>query len=331
MTTEKVLRFLRAIYPKPIWRKRIIISAKLLVAAAAIAVLLSEIQAKSLQNALERIHWNSSNIYWLLLFCVLAIFNLLADTVLWKSISAANQRVSLKKAMFHHIRSITLAIVTPYNVGEFGGKLRQYAAPIEQLKAVYLTYVFRFVKMSARNLVGALALVYLVNIGVFPSIHTWQANALLIIALCIAIFYFNQEKIIPLISGMVVLGRKYFLPLARIMPNPWTKTFWLFLGFVKFFIYPAQFGIALILFDNNLQLEPGLMSMIWLYYSLAAFLPSVQLVDPIIKGGAGVFILSGWVDNPATILLATTLVWFVNVAIPAFVGSTLFVRVKKRR
>ena len=320
---------LQRIYPTHRWRKRIIIAAKILVVFAAMYILGTEIRGRALLDILNELHWDSRQKTLLTIFMLLAFINMGLDAFLWKSISAVNQKVSFATALFHHLCSLSLASITPYNVGEFGGKQRQYQAPLEKLKAVYLTYVFRFVKMSARNLVGALSLLYLVQHDVFIWVSQWQAVFILIIALVIVVVYFQQERIIPIISGIVVLGKKIFLPLGRILPSTGIKIRWLILGLLKFMVYPLQFLLALMIFEHDLVASISLMAMIWLYYSLSAFLPSIQAIDPLVKGGAGIFILTGWVSNPGTILLATTLVWFINVAIPAFIGALFFLKTKK--
>jgi hypothetical protein len=322
--------YIRLFYPNAKTRRQLIIVVKILVATLAAYLVFIEFNNRSLStpnfpHPLGRYH-----IQLIILFGLGMVLNFLLDLSLWRRISSSTQHTSMSKAAFHHLRSITFGIITPYNVGEFGGKARQFTGAIEQVKAIYLTYVFRFVKMSARNITGAIALLWMVYTGKIPEIQTWQAYSILFVALGIIAMYFQMEKIIPLISGIVVLGRKFFLPLARITMKPSKKVFWLLLGIAKFFVYPTQFVLALLFFSSNAEPTIGLFAMVLIYYSVAAFLPSAQIIDPLVKGAAGILILSRVTDSPEAILLATTAVWGFNVALPAIIGTVLlFVRQKR--
>lgn len=310
-------------YPSAKVRKYLVLVIKFLVASAAIVFLADALANRRLELISFPARWSREHYYILLLFFFGATINFLLDVLLWRRISVAARKVEWRKAAFHHLRSITLGFITPYNVGEFGGKARQYKAPMEQIKAVYLTYIFRYVKMSSRNIIGSLALLWLVTSGNFPEIAYWQAMGILVLAVFVVLIYFQMERIVPLISGLVVLGRKYFSPLARITMKPGKKLVWLFYGSLKFLVYPSQFVLALVFFDPTLSFNANILALSLVYYSVAAFLPSAQVIDPIVKSAAGVFILSGSVANPESIVVATTAVWAVNVAIPAFLGTLL--------
>ncbi len=314
--------------PSATWRKRLILFAKILVFSATVFIVVKEVNAKSIGVLVQNIFSAESRPILFLWFFLLSLLNLFLDALLWKKISDVNEVVGLRKATFHHLRSLSLAIITPYNVGEFGGKYRQHTAPIPQLKAIYLTYVFRFVKMSARNFIGSLALLYLIVNGVWRFMGTGESLLVVLLALLVVVFYFNMHRVIPLIANVPISGKKYLLPLKRILPSIWTKFQWFFLGCLKFLVYPTQFLLLLLVFDVGLIFTTALFAVILVYYSVSAFLPSLQLVDPVVKGGFGMLVLTQWGLSPELILLSATGVWLFNVAIPALVGGVFFMRLR---
>lgn len=322
------LKSLQKHLPSAVWRKRLILFAKLLVFSATVFIVFMEVNAKSVGALIQHMFSADNRPLFILWFFVLSLLNLFLDTLLWKKISDINEGVTLKKAAFHHLRSLALAIVTPYNVGEFGGKFRQHTAPIPQLKAFYLTYVFRFVKMSARNFVGSLALLYLIGGGVWHFIGVGESLLVVALAVLVVAFYFNMHRIVPLIANVPISGKKYLLPLKRILPSVSTRMIWFALGILKFFVYPAQFMLLLMAADSGLAFSFTLMAMILVYYSVAAFIPSVQLADPVVKGGFGILVLTQWGIGSNLIFLSATGVWLFNVAIPALIGGVFFMRLR---
>lgn len=319
----------RQFVPPVLWRKWLVILAKMFVVSATLYVLFTRVNAKELWDVVGHPRAGDTEAPLVLFFVFLTVLNFLLDALLWKKISDANESVSLSKAAFHHLRSLALAVITPYNVGEFGGKYRQHTTAIAQLKAVYLTYIFRFVKMSARNLVGSFALLYLTFNKTLVLLNTGQALIIVLAAAVVVFIYFHMQRAIPLIANIPIRGKKYLLPLQRILPSMRSRILWLLLGIVKFLVYPSQFVLMLLLFAPSIDATYSLLAMVLVYYSVAAFLPSMQIIDPLVKGGAGVYILSS-VASSEVVVVAAALVWFVNVAIPAGVGALLFMRKSER-
>lgn len=325
------VKSLQKFLPSAAWRKRFILFAKLLVFSATVFIVVKEVNAKSIGALVQNIFSPQSRPILFLWFFLLSLLNLFLDALLWKKISDVNESVGLRKATFHHLRSLALAIITPYNVGEFGGKYRQHTAPIPQLKAVYLTYVFRFVKMSARNFIGSLALLYLIVNGIWQFMGAGESLIVVFLAVLAVAFYFNMQRIIPLIANVPISGKKYLLPLRRILPSISTRIIWFVLGMLKFLVYPTQFLLLLMAVDVDIAFSLTLMAMILVYYSVSAFLPSLQLVDPVVKGGFGMLVLTQWGISSELILLSATGVWLFNVAIPALVGGVFFMRLRPQK
>ena len=325
------VKSLQKFLPSAAWRKHFILFAKLLVFSTTVFIVVKEVNAKSIGALVQNIFSAESRSILFLWFFLLSLLNLFLDALLWKRISDVNEVVGLRRAAFHHLRSLALAIITPYNVGEFGGKYRQHTAPIPQLKAVYLTYVFRFVKMSARNFMGSLALLYLIVRGVWRFMGTGESLIVVFLAVLAVAFYFNMHRIIPLIANVPISGKKYLLPLRRILPSILTRLIWFVLGLLKFLVYPTQFLLLLMAVDVDIAFSLSLMAMILVYYSVSAFLPSLQLVDPVVKGGFGMLVLTQWGISSELILLSATGVWLFNVAIPALVGGVFFMRLRPQK
>ena len=230
----------------------------------------------------------------------------------------------------HHLISLSIGSVTPVSLGEYGGKLRQFSGKMNKLKGLYLAYLFRISKMIARNFVGSLMLYLLI---VFYSFQNWPQWVAWLIGLGCLVFlvgFLFIEKILPLITQIPLFGRSYLKPLNRVNFTMSKKVLWLFLGSVKFLTYTLQLALMLYFFaSNNFTLE-YLLLLSGIYYSVASYIPSIQVVDPLIKASAGILILQSVVPFAPAIALSITLVWLVNVGLPSLGGLALWMRKGER-
>ena len=62
-----------------------------------------------------------------------------------------------------------------------------------------------------------------------------------------------------------------------------------------------------------------------LIYLIATLVPSIMLTELGVRGSVAVAVLAPLGGDPASVLIGTTLVWTINVALPAIAGSLIMV------
>lgn len=262
-------------------------------------------------------------LYVIPIFFILSLANFFIDVLLWSSISKGSHKLRLWHYARHHLISMSMGFITPNNIGEYGGKMRQFGAPLAKLKGFYLAFHFRTVKTVARNLIGLFAtfVLYSSSNSFLKEWHIYLFSALVLMHF---FFYWNIENFLPVISNISIQGKNYFQSFLRIRISVIDKLKWISLSAAKFLIYTSQLSILLLSISSfEIQFYDT-----WLYvafyYSLASYLPTILVFDPIVKGAVGILLLKYLHLSDWAIFTSVTLVWAANVAAPAIIGSILW-------
>ncbi|MFN3952072.1 MAG: hypothetical protein ACK4KT_06685 [Thermaurantimonas sp.] len=313
---EKSFAFIR--------RKEVNISIKYAVVIACMYILFRRLNESDFRPEI----WvkNIRNLYTILPFVLLSFLNFFLDVYLWALISKGSHKLRLSHYAYHHLISMSLGFITPNNIGEYGGKMRQFDAPISRVKGFLLAFHFRTVKKVARNIIGLIATILLFTDHNIFFLKDWHIFLFTIVVITYFLIYWNIELFIPYISNISIQGKNYFQLFLRIKVSDINKLKWIGISALKFVIYTSQMTLLLM----SLASEDLSFFEIWLfvafYYSLASYLPTILAFDPIVKGAMGIILLNQLHLNDWTILSSITLVWAANIAVPSIIGSLLWIR-----
>lgn len=305
-------------------RREVNISIKYAVTIACFYILFKRLNESDFKPEI----WTNSAHYFytFIAFFVLSLLNFFLDVYLWALISKGSHKLRLSHYARHHLISMSMGFVTPNNVGEYGGKMRQFDAPISKVKGFLLAFHFRTVKKVARNVIGFLAVLNLLTTHDDFFLTIWHILFFAVVVLVHFLFYWNIEYFLPYISKISIQGKNYFQLFLRIKIPYINKLKWIGLSALKFTIYTTQLTLLLIAVvpDNFLFFETWYY--VAFYYSLASYLPTVLAFDPIVKGAIGILLLKQLNIDDWSILTSITFVWMANVAVPSIIGSLLWTR-----
>ncbi|MCX8147809.1 hypothetical protein [Thermaurantimonas aggregans] len=249
--------------------------------------------------------------------------NFFLDVLLWSLISKGSHKLRFWHYARHHLISMSLGFITPNNIGEYGGKMRQFKAPLAKLKGFFLAFHFRTVKTVARNLLGLFA-TFLLFYTTESFLKKWHLYLFFFLVLTHFLFYWYIENFLPFITNISIQGKNYFQSFLRIRISAIDKIKWISLSAVKFIIYTSQLSILLLSIGSS----DAHFFIVWLYvafyYSLASYMPTILVFDPIVKGAVGILLLKQLHLSDWAIFTSVTLVWTANVALPALIGSFLW-------
>ncbi|HRF82197.1 MAG TPA: lysylphosphatidylglycerol synthase domain-containing protein [Flavobacteriales bacterium] len=99
----------------------------------------------------------------------------------------------------------------------------------------------------------------------------------------------------------------------------------------RYGLFTFQFVLLLYVFGSGLHVFHAMLG-VPLIYLIATLIPSVMLTELGVRGSVAVAILVPLGGDAAVVVLATTCLWLINVALPACVGSLilLFARIRIR-
>lgn len=248
-----------------------------------------------------------------ILLC-LTIFNWVFEVLKWKKLSSHCLSISTYESSQQVLKAHVLSLITPAKLGEYGAKALFF--PRQQRKQIlFLNLLGNLYQMTATVIFGCIG----IGIGItflFPELLAYYFITMFV---CIVCMWF-LPKILHAIRWTI---RGYSW--QRI--QQFTKTIdtsikrkALLYSFVRYILFAHQFYFLLIIFQVDVSYILG-MSLITTMYFVSSLLPMLQLFDVVVKSGVAVALFS-WVDVPEiTVVIVTTLMWFLNIALPILPGS----------
>ena len=275
------------------------------------------------------LHFSS---FYLLIFLVVILLMFLnwgIETIKWKILIDKIQLFSFFNAFKAVFAGITIGIFTPNRVGEIGGRIL-FLDKGKRTFGVLATGIGSFAQFITTITTGIFG--FILFLLLFPDNNTINsvfnkisAIGLLLMLLILIWIYFNIKRIKPILlkipffktrtNQLEYLSETRFSSLLKV----------LLLSFIRYFIFITQFFLLLIFFDIHLTLIQAYIS-ISLIYLFATLIPTTTLVELGIRGSLAIFFIGMFSDNILGIILSTTFLWLINLAIPSIIGSVFFVK-----
>jgi len=272
-------------------------------------------------------HFNTLKVTLLAVVFLLMPFNWLLEALKWKKLVENFTAISLKHSFKAVLAGISTGIFTPNRIGEFAG--RPYFTDKNKITSgVFAGFAGSLAQSLMTVFMGVLALnLYLVDTknSFFTDIKIlWGIILFSSILLGIIFYLFFHLK--------VLIGlKKYFPFLKKHSPelnflNHYSKKNLLkilFFSLSRYLIFFLQYFFLLHAFEVNINILQAFISIALVYLFLFA-VPSVAFSEMGIRGSLAVFFIGMYSTNLSGILTASVLLWLINLAFPAVLG-TIFV------
>lgn len=270
-----------------------------------------------------------NQIYILFVVLLMMLLNWSIETYKWKLLIHKKQSFSFYQSILIVFASISMGIITPNRIGEVGGRayfldkgIRTYG-----LFCTTIGSFAQFISTIICGLVGSiLFLIFYNELIPFNSFFNNVSISLLIIFIVFLLWtYFNLKRIFPVLSRFTFFrNRQHQLDyLSEITTKELTHI--LFLSLLRYIVFASQFFLILTFFKIELSYLQAFIS-ISLIYLLSTLIPTTLIAELGIRGSLALFFIGIFSQNYIGILLSTFLLWMINLALPAIIGSIVFLR-----
>jgi len=254
----------------------------------------------------------TTNISILIIF---SLFNWSLESLKWKVLVNEIKVISFTEATKQSLSSLTTSIITPNRIGEYGAKAIYYPK-ISRKKILGLNLVGNFAQLGVTIIFGIVGLSYVIHTYDKPLFYykTIRFGFLGIVFLYFLFTYSSRKK--HHIKGYS------FSRLSRFFKNLHQKTIITTgcLSMLKYIVFAHQFYFLIWLFGidvSYLEAMPFITSM----YLLASVIPTIFILDVVVKGSVAVWLFSFAGANEFVIIAITTIMWIFNFVFPAAIGS----------
>ncbi len=274
--------------------------------------------------------------FWLVIILVFVNWGIEARK--WQLLMKTIQPLSFSKAFKSVLCGVTLSLNTPNRIGEYGGRIL-FVKEGNRIKAISVSIAGGMAQLIITMLMGCLGLTYLLFTmdasGSLMGISVFWLRIFLYGSIFGTIvflfFFFRLSWLIRLIEKLPYANRfsKYINVLetfdAKILLRLLSLSFFRYIVFVLQYIFMLQ----LLQVENNFW--PGFWLVSVMFWILA-IIPSFAIAELGIRGTIAKTLFSyGNNINTIGILTVTFGIWFVNLFIPALIGSLLILGIKIKK
>ncbi|MCG3164288.1 MAG: hypothetical protein POELPBGB_00042 [Bacteroidia bacterium] len=250
------------------------------------------------------------------------------EALKWKLLIQRLEKISYFKSMKAIFSGVTVSVFTPNRIGEYGGRVF-HLENANIIKATILTVVGSYAQLLVTIVTGLFALAFFLPaygttpgyFGVAQYIILYTLGSIIIVVF--NYLFLNTSVFSSLVSRMKFLGnyRSYGKVFSFHQSKELLKV--LLLSYGRYAVFSLQFFLLLRVFDVNVNFFPALM-MISMSYLVMTIIPTIAITDFAVRGSVSLYFIGLLSDNEPGILSASFVLWLINLALPAFIG-TLFV------
>lgn len=272
-----------------------------------------------------------SNFIVLLIIIILMFLNWSLESFKWKILVDKIQKFSFFNAFKAIVSGITIGIFTPNRIGEIGGRV----IFIDKGKRTFgviasgVGSLAQLLTTITNGIIGLALLLVLYPEKIRPNPLFKGISSIILFILYFSLIwsYFNFYKIKPILFRFSFFRNRadqlhFFSELKAI-----SLLRVLLLSFLRYFVFTGQFFLLLGLFDIHLNFVQAYIS-ISLIYLASSLIPTSALIELGIRGSLAIFFLGFFTENILGIVLSTSLLWIINLAIPAIIGSVFLLKKK---
>lgn len=265
----------------------------------------------------EKIHSQKIVYSAILLTGLLLFLNWGIEAIKWRYSIRKVEKISIRKAFNLTLTGITLGIITPNRIGEIPARallLNKKAFGELTLK----TLVSSFSQVVVTFFIGIIGLIVIQNKFDF-HLNSFLINSFLFTLLfLILIVYFKIASIQKLINKVNYFRKKeLFQALSDYSFSELLNL--LGFSFLRYVVFSFQFWLVLKAFGINLLSMEEIL-LIPVCFLFASIIPTILISEIGVRGSVALFVFGIVSDMDIQIILASLLLWIINVAMPALMG-----------
>lgn len=245
--------------------------------------------------------------------------NWLVEARKWQLLTLPYQPLKLARALKSVFVGLSVSLITPNRIGDFAGRI-SLLLPANRMSGVASSFIGSFAQMLAILLLATVAYC----ISPFFVEKTILVSFLLVAVSLLAL------------AGFFFIGR--MTDMASACRFEWVRKFAsavriygfgqlcmvLFLSVVRYAVFATQFLLFLEAFGVNGDLMTMYRNIAFMY-ACVTVIPTFALAEIGVRGSMALVFIVPVGATASQVLIATIVVWVVNVGLPALIGSFLSV------
>ncbi len=283
---------------------------------------------KNLEQFVNRIHKiGKTEVYTAIaLVTILMLVNWVLEAVKWQYLTRLLEKMSLWKAIEAVFCGLTMAIITPNRIGEYGGRIL-YLPVRKRVHGIFAMAVGAFGQNTVTNVVGSLSLLYFIH--TYLPLNPWFSLGITLLAgvfiFLILLFYFRIRWLVFLLDKIRFLKKyhRFFSIMAKYSFQQLVSI--MLLSLARFVVFSSQYYILIHILLPDLHLIP-VMLMVFNLFFIQSAIPSLDLLDIGVRNFIANYLFGFITAQSVAIMACVSCVWLINLIIPAILGSVFVLK-----
>ena len=283
----------------------------------------------------QEINFNFSETYHLLILGIVVFMMLVnwsIEAIKWKYLVKDFEKITFLTSIKAVFSGISFAIFTPNRVGELVGRVFVLKKE-NRTKGIFATAVGSFSQMMITVNLGVIfGIVFLFLYG--SKIQNISNETLLfikifsVIILGFGLYIFFNLKILVSLFNKFNFSENLIEAINIFSSYKKMKMLkLLIISLLRYVVFLSQYYLLLIIFNVDISFFEASIGIILTYF-ISSAIPTFTFAEIGIRGTIAIFFLGMFSENTIGIISATALLWIINLAVPAIIGSFIFYRTK---
>ena len=270
--------------------------------------------------------FQSYKITYLLIAVALIPVNWGIEGYKWKISVQKIYPLSFMQAYKAVLSGVSFSVTMPNRVGEYAGRM-MFLPEGNRLKAISVTLVGSFAQLLVTLIIGTFGLIIMKTtlLQTFPGLLVWYQFLLygmVVIVILSCLIYFNVSASVGLFKKWFK-SERYFYLVESLRNFHSHLLFRLFLlSLIRYSVFIIQYILIFYLFEVNVSAVTITLLMSIVFLAMA-IIPSIALVEVGLRGEITLKLMGLFTMNSLGIGLTSVTVWFINLILPAIIGSLL--------
>ena len=259
---------------------------------------------------------------------ILMLVNWVLEALKWQYLSRRLAKLTVWQSIESVFCGLTWAIFTPNRFGEYGGRV-MYLPNRKRVYGVFAMAVGSFGQNVVTNVLGAIGIVWFI----FSWLHwsPWlQAGAVVFnigFMAIMLILYFNIKWMVSLLNRVKFLRKfhRFFDIMGKYSFDELLHIMWFCLA--RFCVFTFQYYLIIHLLIPDMPILPMLLTML-VFFFIQSAMPSQDIVDIGVRSFTADMLFGYLTHQHIAIVVSVSLIYIVNIVIPAILGSVFVLNLK---
>jgi hypothetical protein len=254
--------------------------------------------------------------------------NWLLETYKWYLLLNSQIIISFKQCTKAVLGGLAFSMNTPNRLGEYVGRLIHLKEG-QRLTGANFSIISGLAQLLVTIIAGIFALLFLrvALIANHPTdaisqflTKTWVLWVLIFSVILLLFFYFYYAQIIQFIAKIIPIKRVISFVATIQKTSGRLLIYILFISTVRFIIFTTQYLLIWNALGIKFELINGF-AIVSLIFLLLAIIPTIAIAELGIRGKVALYVAGSFSPHWLALTAGTILIWFLNLVVPAIVGT----------